>query len=59
MDVLLFKESELKKLEDLVEEINFDQFLQLIKREQEVGLENKETIIDAFKVWINVDQNQF
>ena len=40
----------MSKLEDLVEEINFDQFLQLIKREQEVGLENKETIIDAFKV---------
>lgn len=42
------REAEMVLMEDVAEEINFDQFLQLIKREKLHGLEDKETIVAAF-----------
>jgi len=44
------REAEMVLMEDVAEEINFDQFLQLIKREKLHGLEDKETIVAAFMV---------
>merc|ERR1712150_187073 len=42
------KEMDIVEMADMVEEINFDQFIQFLKRQKESGYENKESIVDSF-----------